>query len=61
MLGLPLERTTMIMDQYGYTGSGCLPMALHQAVSAGCIRRGDKVMLIASGAGFFVGANIFRY
>ncbi len=61
ILGLPVERTTMIMDQYGYTGSGCLPMALHHAISAGRIQRGDTVMLIASGAGFFVGANIFNY
>ena len=61
LLGLPVERTTMIMDQYGYTGSGCIPMALHHAVSAGHIERGDTVMLIASGAGFFVGSNIFNY
>ena len=61
LLGLPLEKTTTIMDRYGYTGSGCIPMALHHAISAGRIKRGDTVVLIASGAGFFVGGNIFHY
>ena len=61
MLGMPLEKTTMVMDRYGYTGSGSVPMALHHALTEGRIRRGDTVMLIASGAGFFVGSNVFRY
>lgn len=61
ILGLPMEKTTMVMDKYGYTGSGCIPMALHEAASTGKIKRGDKVALIASGAGFFVGSNLFTY
>lgn len=59
ILGLPMERTTMIMDRYGYTGSGCIPMALHEAVSTGRTKKGDKVALIASGSGFFVGSCLF--
>jgi 3-oxoacyl-[acyl-carrier-protein] synthase-3 len=59
ILGLPMEKTTMIMDRYGYTGSGCIPMALHQAVTEGRAKKGDKVALIASGSGFFVGSNLF--
>ncbi len=61
LLELPLERTTTIMDRYGYTGSGSVPMALHHAIKAEKIKRGDHVVLIASGAGFFVGANLFTY
>ncbi|MBS1197266.1 MAG: 3-oxoacyl-[acyl-carrier-protein] synthase [Proteobacteria bacterium] len=61
LLELPLEKTTTIMDRYGYTGSGSVPMALHHAITEGKIKRGDKVVLIASGAGFFVGANLFTY
>lgn len=60
-LKLPLEKTTFIMDRYGYTGSGCLPMALYHAVNDGKIKRGDTVALIASGAGLAVGSNIFVY
>lgn len=60
-LGEPMSKTTCIMDEYGYTGSGCLPMALYHAVENGAIKRGSKVMLIASGAGLAVGSNLFVY
>lgn len=61
LLGLPLEKTTTIMDRYGYTGSACIPMALHHAVKEGRIERGNLVVTIASGAGLAVGANAFIY
>ena len=34
-LGLPLSKTHMIMDKWGYTGSACMPMALDDAVEGG--------------------------
>ncbi len=61
ILGLPLEKTTTIMDRYGYTGSACVPMAMYHAVQDGRIRRGDLVVLVASGAGLAVGCNAFIY
>lgn len=61
VLGQPMEKTTTIMDRYGYTGSGCVPMALCQAVNDGKVKRGDKVVFVASGAGLAVGSNVFVY
>lgn len=58
LLDLPMDRTTTIMDRYGYTGSACVPMALHHAVAEGRVRRGDRIVLVASGAGLTVGANL---
>ncbi len=58
ILGRPLSDTTCVMDRYGYTGSGCVPMALHHALKEGRVKRGDAVVLVASGAGFAVGANL---
>jgi len=60
-LGQPMEKTTCIMDKYAYTGSGCVPMAFHHAVKEKRIKKGDKVLFIASGAGFAVGSNLFVY
>jgi 3-oxoacyl-[acyl-carrier-protein] synthase-3 len=64
VMGL-LERPTVlaptVMDRYGYTGSGCVPMAFHHAVTDGLVRHGDPVVFCASGAGFAVGANLFIY
>jgi 3-oxoacyl-[acyl-carrier-protein] synthase-3 len=60
-LNQPLEKTTFIMDKYGYTGSGCVPMAFHHAAQSGKIKKGDKVVFMASGAGLAVGSNLFVY
>ena len=60
ILGEPMEKTTAIMDRFGYTGSACLPMALHEALLAGTVRKGDLVVLVASGAGLAVGASLIR-
>jgi 3-oxoacyl-[acyl-carrier-protein] synthase-3 len=57
-LGLPLEKTTFVMDRYGYTGSACVPMALATAVRERRVRPGDTLLLVASGAGLAVGANL---
>jgi 3-oxoacyl-[acyl-carrier-protein] synthase-3 len=50
-LGLPMEKTHMIMDKWGYTGSACIPMALHDAIENGRLRPGDLVVLVGSGVG----------
>ena len=61
IIGLPMDRTTCVMDRYGYTGSGCIPMAFHHAVKEGRVKRGDTVMMMASGAGLAVSSALFRY
>lgn len=61
VLGEPLHKTTMVMDRYGYTGSGCIPMALHEAVMAGRIKKGDLIVMVASGAGLAVGASLLKF
>ena len=58
ILDEPMTKTTTIMDRYGYTGSGCVPMALRCAIEEGRVRKGDAVVLVASGAGLAVGANL---
>jgi 3-oxoacyl-[acyl-carrier-protein] synthase III len=61
LLEEPEEKALMVMDRYGYTGSACVPMAFHQGVKEEKIKPGDLVLTMASGAGFSVAANIFRY
>lgn len=60
-INLPETKTSYVMDRYGYTGSACLPMAFYHAIKDGKIRRGDKVVMVASGAGLAVGSNLFIY
>lgn len=61
ILGLPMDQTTCAMDQYGYTGSACIPIALDEAIRAGKIHAGDIVVLVGSGVGLSSGAAVFRW
>ena len=60
-LDLPMEKTTTIMERYGYTGSACVPMALDVALEEGKVKRGDTVVFVASGVGFAVSCVAFKY
>lgn len=60
-LELPMERTHTIMQKWGYTGSACIPMVLHDAVSAGKLERGDYVIMCASGGGLNMACVAFRW
>lgn len=59
-LGLPMERTHTVMEDWGYTGSACVPMALHDARDKGKIKPGDLVVLVGSGVGYNQAAVAFR-
>lgn len=60
-LGLPMDKTHVIMDKWGYTGSACIPMVLHDARTAGKLRRGDRVVLCASGGGVNMAAMVLEF
>ena len=60
-LELPLERTHTIMQKWGYTGSACIPMVLHDAIEAGKLNRGDNVVMCASGGGLNMACVAFRF
>jgi len=49
---VPLEKCHTIMEKCGYTGSACIPMALDDAIELGKIKRGDLVVMLASGLGW---------
>ena len=60
-LDLPMERTHTIMQKWGYTGSACIPMVLHDAVQAGKLNRGDNVIMCASGGGLNMACVAFKW
>jgi 3-oxoacyl-[acyl-carrier-protein] synthase-3 len=59
-LGIPMDRTHTVMEDWGYTGSACVPMALHDAREKGKIKNGDLVVLVGSGVGYNQAAVAFR-
>ncbi len=61
-LGLPLARTHIIMEQWGYTGSACMPMALDDAVEKHVgPQPGELVVFCGSGAGYTMAAAAFEW
>jgi 3-oxoacyl-[acyl-carrier-protein] synthase-3 len=59
-LGLPMSRTHMVMEQWGYTGSACIPMALDDALQKNLIPKGSLVVFVGSGVGYNQAAVAFR-
>lgn len=58
-LGLPLEKTHWIMEDWGYMGSACIPMCLDDAIEKGKVKSGDLVVLVGSGVGYnYAGAAL---
>jgi 3-oxoacyl-[acyl-carrier-protein] synthase-3 len=59
-LGIPMERTHMIMEEMGYTGSACVGMALDDAIKKQKLRTGGLVVLVGSGVGYNQAGAAFR-
>jgi 3-oxoacyl-[acyl-carrier-protein] synthase-3 len=55
-LGLPMEKMFVNLDRYGNTSAASVPIALAEAVNGGRVKVGDRVVLVAFGAGFTSGA-----
>jgi 3-oxoacyl-[acyl-carrier-protein] synthase-3 len=58
---LPMSRTHTVMQKWGYTGSACIPMVLDDAVREGKLKRGDALVMCASGGGLNMACAAFRF
>lgn len=61
LLGISLEKVIVNIEKYGNTSAATIPLAFHQAISDGRIKRGDLILFDAFGAGLTSGATILRY
>jgi 3-oxoacyl-[acyl-carrier-protein] synthase III len=55
-LGLPMDKMFVNVDRYGNTSAASVGIALAEAVDTGRIKVGDKIVLVAFGAGLTSGA-----
>ena len=60
-LGLPFERIIINIDRYGNTTAGTIPLATRDALTSGRLKKGDLVLFAAVGAGYTVGAALWRW
>jgi 3-oxoacyl-[acyl-carrier-protein] synthase-3 len=49
------------IDRYGNTTAATIPLATRDAVESGKLKKGDLVVFAAVGAGYTVGANLWRW
>jgi len=59
-LGIPMEKTHTVMEQWGYTGSACIPMALDDAIEKKRVAPGALLVLVGSGVGYNQAAVAMR-
>ena len=60
-LGIKPERVLVNIDRYGNTTAGTLPLGTRDAIAQGRLKRGDLVLFAAVGAGYTVGASLWRW
>jgi 3-oxoacyl-[acyl-carrier-protein] synthase-3 len=59
--GIPDEKTFVNIEKYGNTSAASVPMALAEAVGSGRIRPGDRVLMVAFGAGYTAGGALVEW
>jgi 3-oxoacyl-[acyl-carrier-protein] synthase-3 len=60
-LGIAPERVMVNIERYGNTTAGTMPLATRDAISEGRLKKGDIVLFAAVGAGYTVGASLWRW
>jgi 3-oxoacyl-[acyl-carrier-protein] synthase-3 len=60
-LDVPMEKFFINIDRYGNTSSASVPIALDEAVRLGKVKRGDRLLFCALGAGLAWGATVVRF
>jgi 3-oxoacyl-[acyl-carrier-protein] synthase-3 len=60
-LGIPLERTAVVIERTGNTSSASIPLALAHGLDEGRVQTGDLVLLVGFGAGMTAASAILRW
>lgn len=60
-LGLDHGRVFLNVEKYGNTSAASIPVALHEAVMAGRIKKGDLIGMVSFGGGLTWGAAVVRW
>jgi 3-oxoacyl-[acyl-carrier-protein] synthase III len=60
-LGIPEERTVVVIDRYGNTSSASIPLALHDAITNDRVHDGDILLLTGFGGGMTWASAVLRW
>ncbi len=60
-LGIPYEKTSMVIHRTGNTSSASIPLALEDAWAGGRVNQGDNILLVGFGAGMTSAAAVITW
>jgi len=60
-LGMPMEKTAVVIDRYGNTSSASIPLALDDALQTGRVHKGDLLLLSGFGGGMTWASAVLRW
>jgi len=60
-LGINCDKVIINIDRYGNTTAATIPLATRDALECGKLKKGDWVLFAAVGAGYTLGANLWRW
>ena len=60
-LGVPMEKTAVVLERTGNTSSASIPLALVDALDRDAVQPGDLVLLVGFGAGMTAASAILRW
>jgi 3-oxoacyl-[acyl-carrier-protein] synthase-3 len=60
-LGIPMEKSAIVLNRTGNTSSASIPIALVEALSAGRVSDGDLILLSGFGAGMTWASAVWRW
>ena len=60
-LGIPEDRTAVVIDRYGNTSSASIPLALDHALQGGRVADGDLLLLSGFGGGMSWASAVLRW
>ena len=58
---IPMEKVIVHIENMGNTSAATIPVALHENIKNGKIKRGETILLTAFGAGLTSGSVLLRY
>lgn len=61
LLDIEMEKVIVNIEKYGNTSAATIPIAFHESIKNGKIKRGDVILFDSFGAGLTAGATLFRY
>lgn len=59
-MGISQDKIILTIQKYGNTSASCIPVALHEAVAEGKVKKGDKIILVGFGGGLTYAACVLE-